>query len=1130
MAAKKKYKIKAQNRLARSAKKSTVVKRGGFFVGQEQLIVFVKGLSAIMICFALLWSFSGAFAQSADDVGVVKKPFYARAIDWARNSVKSVTNWVEKTSSKLAKAILGTTNGLSTGQVLGESLDIPPIDESPPSTSSADREPFVVPLSAYNTLLVSQSPAIINSNPGIDHTVSVTYSNTGEVSWENQAISLNLFTTSELSQLEHTQWITSKRPVVNSSTVIPGDDYQFNFLISAPNTPGEYELVIRPVVFAEGAFNWLGDSSNLVRWRMLVQEPEPVQNPAEEVGGDIEFIEPPAEIVDEVQEPEIVPEDEAVQEEIIEGEVVEAEESPAQNQPSSLPFPVLASDRIAPTSEVTALAATTTTANFDVAWTGQDNRNSDMFYDVQYQVDSGDWTAWLTETVLLTSSFTTAVDESIYGFRTRGKDSQGNWEDYPDTADTSTYMNLSVPTDPVVTSHTSGDTIFQSADEDSGVTDVQVTLSGTGDANDTLVISLDETSTTATTTVGVGGTWSQQFTLAEDTNTFSLQSTEADGDSSSSVAFTLELTIIPTFDVVINEIAWMGTAADSSDEWIELYNASSTAITLTNWTLSANDGTPNITLSGSIAAKSYYVLERTASTTISDVTEDLIYSGALGDGGELLSLRDSSSTLIDRVGSTTVAWFAGNSGTKVTMERKDPTTSGTESSNWADNDESLVNGSDSGSTALKATPGSLNSVNTTIPRTITDLTFQYIYTTSTSVKMYWTAPKIGNLSTTTPATYDARYSTSAITDANFASATELTGELTPSVTQGTIQTLTANGLTANTEYYFAVKTNNGVEDSLTSTSPNITTLQAGGGSYTTIAGYPSGTGGLLASSSSPYLLTASFAIANGNTLTIEPGTVVKVSGNRTITVNGNIVMGDADDAINAAVFTSVNDDSYGGVAAASSGSPAAGDWGVLGTGAATASFDFDNAIIRYGGNSASMIAITSGITANIANSILEYSNNNIMSVATDATSFTLTDSIIRGGGALPIPAGIDGIGVSSLANINITGTTFTNNQRGIAIDTSADEANITLSGNNFFGNNRVTGGDNAGLQVSDTDGTPVVATGNWWGVSTGPTLDTHSTADDIDGVLDDNDGSLSATNIDVSTFSTTQFEIKPSSL
>ena len=45
-------------------------------------------------------------------------------------------------------------------------------------------------------------------------------------------------------------------------------------------------------------------------------------------------------------------------------------------------------------------------------------------------------------------------------------------------------------------------------------------------------------------------------------------------------------------DVVISEIAWMGTTASDDDEWIELYNNTGSSIDLTGWILRATDGTP----------------------------------------------------------------------------------------------------------------------------------------------------------------------------------------------------------------------------------------------------------------------------------------------------------------------------------------------------------------------------------------------------------------------------------------------------------------------------------------------------------------------------------------------------------
>ena len=76
--------------------------------------------------------------------------------------------------------------------------------------------------------------------------------------------------------------------------------------------------------------------------------------------------------------------------------------------------------------------------------------------------------------------------------------------------------------------------------------------------------------------------------------------------------------------------------------------------------------------------------------------------------------------------------------------------------------------------------------------------------TATSVQLTWVAPGDDG-ATGTASQYDLRYSTSAITAANFASATAVTGEPTPAVA-GTSQTATVSGLTPNTPYFFALKT------------------------------------------------------------------------------------------------------------------------------------------------------------------------------------------------------------------------------------------------------------------------------------------------------------------------------------
>ena len=49
---------------------------------------------------------------------------------------------------------------------------------------------------------------------------------------------------------------------------------------------------------------------------------------------------------------------------------------------------------------------------------------------------------------------------------------------------------------------------------------------------------------------------------------------------------TLTATLTPALAVVINEVAWAGTSASASDEWLELYNSGAADIDLTGWTLS----------------------------------------------------------------------------------------------------------------------------------------------------------------------------------------------------------------------------------------------------------------------------------------------------------------------------------------------------------------------------------------------------------------------------------------------------------------------------------------------------------------------------------------------------------------
>lgn len=136
-----------------------------------------------------------------------------------------------------------------------------------------------------------------------------------------------------------------------------------------------------------------------------------------------------------------------------------------------------------------------------------------------------------------------------------------------------------------------------------------------------------------------------------------------------------------SFDAVINEIAWMGTSVSYNDEWIELYNNTSSSLNIDGWLLKAADGTPKINLGGMIPASGFYLLERTDDNTIPGIMADKIYSGALGNSGEKLELYDNFGNLIDAIDSLS-GWFVGDNSTKQTMERINPKVSGNDVSNW----------------------------------------------------------------------------------------------------------------------------------------------------------------------------------------------------------------------------------------------------------------------------------------------------------------------------------------------------------------------------------------------------------------------------------------------------------------
>jgi len=153
------------------------------------------------------------------------------------------------------------------------------------------------------------------------------------------------------------------------------------------------------------------------------------------------------------------------------------------------------------------------------------------------------------------------------------------------------------------------------------------------------------------------------------------------------IVFTFALLLAPqTFaatpsDVVINEIAWMGTTESYNNEWVEFYNSTQNEISLDGWILRATDGTPIINLLGAIPGNGYFLLERTDDNTVPSQTAHQIYTGALGNSGEHLELVDNQGAIVDDVNSWG-NWFAGDNTSKQTMERKNSKLAGSDVASW----------------------------------------------------------------------------------------------------------------------------------------------------------------------------------------------------------------------------------------------------------------------------------------------------------------------------------------------------------------------------------------------------------------------------------------------------------------
>lgn len=109
-------------------------------------------------------------------------------------------------------------------------------------------------------------------------------------------------------------------------------------------------------------------------------------------------------------------------------------------------------DTIAPNATISPLLPPfVCDSNFLVQWVGSDNiggsglRQSPGPFDLQYQINGGDWQFWLVGTSQTSVEATGAVDGETYGFRVRATDNAGNVQPWSPVAQSSTTAAFGDP-------------------------------------------------------------------------------------------------------------------------------------------------------------------------------------------------------------------------------------------------------------------------------------------------------------------------------------------------------------------------------------------------------------------------------------------------------------------------------------------------------------------------------------------------------------------------------------------------------------------------------------------------------------------------------------------------------------
>ena len=127
-------------------------------------------------------------------------------------------------------------------------------------------------------------------------------------------------------------------------------------------------------------------------------------------------------------------------------------------------------------------------------------------------------------------------------------------------------------------------------------------------------------------------------------------------------------TEVPSHEVLIHEIAWMGTSASSRQQWVELYNTRSDDLSIDGWTLATEDGRFQLELSGTLRPHESFIISQERFPNVAGIEAQATFTGRWSTARIHLRLLDSEGELVDELD----GWHAGDSDTFATMQRLYP--------------------------------------------------------------------------------------------------------------------------------------------------------------------------------------------------------------------------------------------------------------------------------------------------------------------------------------------------------------------------------------------------------------------------------------------------------------------------